>query len=174
MPLAGGVACIGLVVARNHRTAAAMFAATSVAFVTLLFALGADRADRHQSTPHLLSAIHSHSSRPQIASYKILEPSWVFYGGRTIHEFNGDTAAESRIAAEQAAGFLRSSPDCYLITTERHAGDLLPRLSSETGVLARTPYFLKRDTLVLLGRQPPPLWVAAQRTDGHLPPAPLP
>ena len=125
-PLVGGLACIGLAFVRNYRTAAAVFGASAVAFATLLFAVGADRADRHQANHLLFHAIYRQSAQPQIASYQILEPSWVFYGGRPIREIPAPPVQKDayHLAAEQAAGFLNSSEDAFVITSENKLPEL--------------------------------------------------
>ena len=127
-----------------------IFAATAVTFVTLLFAVGADRADRHQTNHLLFQAIRAHSNQPQIACYKILEPSWVFYGGLPIHEFGGSSKEANQLAIQQLVQFLHSSPDAFVITTASRLKEL-PRLTSNEVVIAEAPYFLKDDKLVVLG-----------------------
>jgi len=149
-PIAGGIACVGLAFVRNYRAAVGVFGATAVAFATLLFAVGAERADRHQLNHLLFQAIHRQSSHPQIAAYKILEPSWVFYGGRPVREFNGTTRDAGRLAAQQAAAFLSESPDAFLITTIERRKELASLLPPDIVTLQRVPYFLKDDELVVL------------------------
>src|SRR5207249_3581720 len=61
LPLAGGVACIGFAAVRSNRAAAGSFALTAIAFVTLLFAVGTQRVDRHQTNHRLLHAMYSRS-----------------------------------------------------------------------------------------------------------------
>ena len=62
-PLAGGVACIGLAAIRNYKAAAITFAASAVAFSTMLFAIGAQRADEHQTSHVLLRAAFESTRR---------------------------------------------------------------------------------------------------------------
>jgi hypothetical protein len=112
--------------------------------------VGAERADRHQLNHLLFQAIHAQSREPQIAAYKILEPSWVFYGGRPVREFSGATPGAGRLAARQAAAFLTESPNAFLITTlERHK-EIESLLPLDIVTLQRVPYFLKDEELVVL------------------------
>jgi 4-amino-4-deoxy-L-arabinose transferase-like glycosyltransferase len=156
-PVAAGIACLGLTFVRNYRAAAGVFGAAAVAFATLLFAVGAQQVDQHQTNHLLFKAIHARSSHPQIAAYKVLEPSWVFYGGHAIREFNGATLETARQAARQAAAFLAQSPDAYLITTAERHKELSVHLPPDVTVLERAPYFLKEGNLLVLHRsQSPP------------------
>jgi 4-amino-4-deoxy-L-arabinose transferase-like glycosyltransferase len=151
-PLIGGIACIALVLVRNYRAAAGAFGGVAVAFATTLFAVGADRADRHQANHLLLQAIFAHAPEPKIGSYEILEPSWVFYGGRPIHEFSATTSQNRTAARMEASRFLASSADAYLITTKKHFAELSSSLPPDIGVLGEVPYFLRDGSLVVLGR----------------------
>jgi 4-amino-4-deoxy-L-arabinose transferase-like glycosyltransferase len=149
VPLAGGVACMGLVAARSYKPAAAALAATAVGFVTMLFAVGTERIDRHQASHRLWEAVYARSADPQIASYKVLEPSWVFYSGRFIREFG---ALLDRPSRENVAAYLAHSPDAFVITTEKKLAEVSHALSPNVGIIATAPYFLKDgETLVLLG-----------------------
>jgi 4-amino-4-deoxy-L-arabinose transferase-like glycosyltransferase len=169
-PLAGGVACLGLAAVRSFQAAAATFALSAVAFATLLFSVGTERIDRHQTNQLLWQAIYARSPQPMIASYKVLEPSWVFYGGRPIHEF-ADSATGAPVspagavppAADRAAWFLVQQPNAFVITTETKARELEGRLPPQIGVIEAVPYFLKgKERLVVLGRGGPSPRLAGQ------------
>lgn len=162
-PLAAGVACLGLTAVRNYRGAAITFAGSAVAFVLMLFTVGAQRADEHQKNHIILRAMFERSADPQIASYRVLEPSWVFYAGRPIRELNGKRQVlRERYAgpqplltgdpAQQAAQHLATSPDAFLITTDRRLDDLAPLLPPGAHIVAETDLFLKGERLLLIGR----------------------
>ena len=156
IPLAGGVACVGLVLVRSFRSASGVLALTAVSFATLLFAVATDRIDHHQQNHRLLQAVFSRTSQPQLAAYKVLEPSWVFYGGHRIREFNAVTPHAPRQPAHEAAAFLANDPQAFLITTEQKATELTALLPPHIAILERIPYFLKRNQhLVLLGHRGP-------------------
>jgi hypothetical protein len=157
LPIAGGVACIGLAAVRSFRASAATFAATAAAFAVFLFAFGTQHLDRHQTNHRLFEAIYSRSPNPQIAAYRVLEPSWVFYGGRTVHEFSAASGQPVPVVAHAAANFLLSRPDAFVITTAQKAAELAPHLPPGIGPIAETPYFLrKNETLLVLGHQAVP------------------
>jgi 4-amino-4-deoxy-L-arabinose transferase-like glycosyltransferase len=159
-PLAGGVVCLGLCSVKNHHAAAGVFAATATAFATLLFALGAQEVDRHQTANVILDAVQASSHDPRIASYKILEPSWVFYGGRPI--------AELPAQANSVAIYLVSGPQPFVITTASRLPELQSSLPPDVTILARTRRFLKNDELVLLGRSGQPFdRMVSQEGVGH-------
>jgi hypothetical protein len=167
-PLAAGAACLGLAWVRNYKAAAATFAASAVAFATLLFAVGAQRADSHQTNHVLLRAIHANSREPQIASFRILEPTWVFYAGQPIVALPrmGNGGSESFLvdknlaaaypfgmeSSDQVRWFFHNSPESFLITTRDHADELTGTLPADVVVLAEAPRFLREEQLVVLGR----------------------
>jgi 4-amino-4-deoxy-L-arabinose transferase-like glycosyltransferase len=149
-PLAGGVACIGLAAAANYRAAATAFAGSAVAFTTMLLAVGAQQADRHQTSHVILRAIHEHAQHPHVASYKILEPSWVFYLGQSIEELPKTHTGPS--AAEQVAQHFAHQQEGFVIIASSRLDEVADRLPSDVMVLADTKLFLKDDRLLLLGR----------------------
>jgi 4-amino-4-deoxy-L-arabinose transferase-like glycosyltransferase len=156
--VAGCVACLGFLAVRSYFAAAGTLAMTAIAFATLLFAVAVQRVDRHQTNHALLEAIFSRSSQPHIASYSTLEPSWIFYGGQSIHEFTDHPRIGGGHPAAEAVRFLSESPDHFLITTAKKLRDLSPNLPLGIGVIEQQPYFLHPgQELVLLGpltRQP--------------------
>ena len=68
----------------------------------------------------------------------------MYYSGQTIHEFGHDSLG--------ALQYLQADTDNLLITTDRHWADLQADFSDEIHILAEVPYFLKKDRIVLLGR----------------------
>jgi 4-amino-4-deoxy-L-arabinose transferase-like glycosyltransferase len=145
IPAAGGLAA--LVLWRMNRPAMAIAGVAGSAGVLMLgvFALGAHVVDRHQRADRLLAAIHQTDEQPLVASFRVLEPGWVYYGRRPIREIR-----ESR---EEAAAFLADNPHALLITTERHWRGLSKAgVSPDLVVLASVDRFLKDDRLVVIGR----------------------
>jgi 4-amino-4-deoxy-L-arabinose transferase-like glycosyltransferase len=152
VPVAGCVACLGFLAVRSYFAAAGTLGATAIAFATLMFAVGVDRIDRHQTNHTLLEAIFSRSGQPRIASYSILEPSWVFYGGTAIHEFVNNPRPGRGNAADEAVQFLAESPDHFVITTAQKLPEISPNLPLGIGVIEQAPYFLHSgQKLVVVG-----------------------
>ena len=160
---------------REHpRRAARTIAVAATAFATLLFAIGAYRADQHQLNHRLLSTIRDHSTSPRVAAFGCLEPSWVFYGGFAIDEIteNGVGPTHSPFVAV-GSKWLPKSPvtfadvasheDAFIITSKRQLGEVRARLPKDFQVLETVPLFLKSDELVLLGR-PNPVVVARRNS----------
>jgi len=144
IPLAGAVGCFLWLRRGRPREAAITFAVTAVVFCTTLLGLVPVRVSRHQTVGVLLDTIANSSSRPQIASFGCHEPSWVFYAGRPIRSLE-------KAPSSQLREFLAESRDAFLITTEKQYEALKPELPDNTAVLARTKYFLKDETLVVVG-----------------------
>jgi 4-amino-4-deoxy-L-arabinose transferase-like glycosyltransferase len=152
-PLAGGAFCLALAAIQNYKAAAGAFAASAVAFSTMLFAIGAQQADEHQTSHVILRAIQEHSPAPQVASYDVLEPSWVFYLGQPIRELRREAASNEKGAAgdDQLVAHLMQSADAVVITKSSRLERLDGRLPPGVAILAETDYFLQNDRLVLLG-----------------------
>ena len=125
----------------------ATFVATGILFCWSLFGLVTSQVAKYQQNHLLFEKVVSDRPQSRLASYRCLEPSWVFYSGHTIRPFGGDSVA--------TASFLNASSDHYVITTEHHFQDLQLRVNECVGVLEEVPYFLKKHRLVLLGHVRP-------------------
>jgi 4-amino-4-deoxy-L-arabinose transferase-like glycosyltransferase len=119
----------------------AAFAVTSVAFITAIFAFAANRVDRHQNSEAIAAAIRADSPEPQLAGYRFLEASMVYYAGGNVR------CCEN---AEQVGKFLADSPRAYLVTNDEHAGEIEQHFPGEFRVLLRQPRFLKRNREVVV------------------------
>jgi 4-amino-4-deoxy-L-arabinose transferase-like glycosyltransferase len=161
VPLAGGVACLGLAAVRNLRAAAGVLGATAVTLAVLLFALAAQRIDRHQSCGQIAAAIRAAPPSGAIATYKILEPTWVFYGGRPITELKLAPHAGQHHSVTQ---FFETNPAGLLIARQSHYQEIAPHLPTGV-VVTQTPQFLKDDSLLILRRETFP----AEAQQPHLP-----
>ncbi len=173
-----------LLIRRDARThAASAFAAGALLFTTGLFAFGAARVDTHQTFDTLIRAVHQRSADPQIGTLGVAEPSWVFYAGRPLDRLV--VAASSRdtpgdpSAAQSARRhawtpkptydvwqYLSQSADRYAITSQRYL-DSVGGLRGDVQVLARTPYFLQNDMLLLLARRDAGQGLATRRPADH-------
>lgn len=162
IPVLGGGLCTVFAASRSFRSAAGMLGITAIAFVTLLFSIGAWRLDQHQQQHRLWQMLAAQEHRPELASYRVLEPSWVFYSGQRIIEFGGGPGS-----AQFAGKFLQQHPERYLITTRDRLDELRPYLPPEVVILEEVPYFLRgRHLLVLLGVARRSVEVAAPRWPG--------
>jgi 4-amino-4-deoxy-L-arabinose transferase-like glycosyltransferase len=120
--------------------AAGLSIATGGLFSLLLMGLGPAAADRHQQSHLLLEAVRQ-SGQPQVAALHCLEPSWVFYLGRPIHELPG--------GMEEAVRFLAADEGLVILREQE-----LPKLAENTRlnveVVGRAPLFLKDEALVVV------------------------
>ena len=119
VPIVGCVACIGFVAVRSYFAAAGSLAMTAVAFATLLFAVGIERVDRHQ-TNHVLCR----RSTPARPSPDRLVPRLGAQLGLlrqlSVHEFIDDKRLPPGHHRRRGhRSFLTQSPDHFLITTQR-------------------------------------------------------
>lgn len=165
---------------RARRTQAAVtFALGAAMLVTAIFGWGAVRVDRHREFDTLMAAAFSSSHSPRIGTLGVLEPSWVFYLGQPLdHLFDPELtphlSAEAPWPLIARSGvwpvkphvnvwqFLNERPDRYVITTERIFTQL-PSVPSDVQVVARAPYFMRGDRLVLLARRVEVAGVAADQ-----------
>lgn len=193
VPLFGASACLVLLYRGRMRAAAVSFAVTAFLFCTVLFGWCTWRVDQHRGTERLLAALDL-GPDARIGSLGCLEPSWVFYTGRTIEELRlprPSRRAAARPAAasgtthrsvQQTQGrlwvkrpqvdvrrFLEDADHGFVITTER----VLSRwgeLPEDVRVVAEMPYFLERERLVVLARESVETRVASRRQavdEGH-------
>lgn len=146
---------------------AGVFAGTAVIFTTVLFGVVADRVDSHQQIDHILGAISKRDARTRIASYGLLEPSWVFYSGQSIDELSVSAdQSPSPAWLERHGKWIRKPVLCvedilkrtepYLIIT---SDEYLPRLERELvggfDVIAKAEYFLHEESLYLVAPHNP-------------------
>jgi 4-amino-4-deoxy-L-arabinose transferase-like glycosyltransferase len=145
------------------------FALGSILLMTAGFAWGAARVDSHRQFDTLVEVVQEHAAVAEIGTLGVTEPSWVYYLGRPLDHLSASAeslAPPARIRdrsvpsvethevvqvkpAWHAWQYLAGGPHRFLITTDEHLktiGGLPPGVRE----VARTPYFLQDDTLILL------------------------
>ena len=95
---------------------------------------------KRQRYVELLQATHLHTG--PLVAFGHLEPSWVFYGGRSIHYFAGHEV-------EAFKQFLNQHADTWVITTRQRLRQLRQEVAGEFDVISSTRYFLRNRQLVL-------------------------
>jgi hypothetical protein len=170
IPMLTAIAAYGFVRHYQPGRAAVTFGVGAVLLTTALFALASARVGRHQTFDSFVAAAFRRSEDPQIGTLGVLEPSWVFYTQRPMeHLFAPELTPQAdqdtpRLGAQRtkdwqfkpllnAWRFLDKS-DHHFIITAASVIDRIGDLPSHVEVVARTPYFLRNDELLLLATRP--------------------
>lgn len=163
VPLCGSAGCWWLMKQEHRRSSLVTLAATATLMVALAFGWVAERVSRHQRNGELLQAIERQGDKVRVASFGLLEPTWVFYGERPVHEISlsgerewlgGWIEKDRRWQPKSPLGvrdLAASREKWVVIVKDEHSRRLRAELPADYEVLARVPYFLKEDDLVLLG-----------------------
>ena len=163
IPIVGALVLGILVVRQRDRFIPTALGTTAVVFSTALFGIGTVAVDRYQRLPELLAVVNDDPDA-SVASFGVLESSWVFYSGRPVFELNrqgkeGETRRDParswlpkpRMNVEQ---FLSQKGHQYVVTTDSRLDELLDQAGGALSEVARIPYFLNDDNLVLLTLSP--------------------
>lgn len=157
------------------------FAWGAVLLMTAGFAWGAARVDSHRQFGTLVEAVRAHSAAAEVGTLGVTEPSWVYYLGHPLDHLSAspvssapparihDVPSTSVAAPEvvplkpvwNAWQYLAAGPHRFLITTAEHLesiGGPPPNVRE----IARAPYFLQDDTLILLTAGGPAMASATQ------------
>ncbi|MEM7478134.1 MAG: glycosyltransferase family 39 protein [Planctomycetota bacterium] len=171
IPLVGAIVAYYLYRNEAPQKVAITLGCTTTAFIVAVFAGVMVQADSHQNNRDLLAAMNARSSNPNLASFRVLESSWVFYANRPVVELfavneedpNHDSAQASELRSENwhphpklsVQTFFEQRDEPYLITTREHWESTLEKaISDQVEIVAETGYFLKQDeSLVLLGKR---------------------
>jgi 4-amino-4-deoxy-L-arabinose transferase-like glycosyltransferase len=163
IPLATAAVCWRLAGRGNMLLAAQAFAAGAVLLTMSVFSYGTARADRHQHSDVVLSAIRQRSDNPEIATLGRLEPSWVFYAGQQIG------AVEREDLPDAPRGYFAPGKERFVITTREVLEAMEIQLPEDVQILAEAPYFLKPERLIVLGRSDEPVRTAEGTRGGRSP-----
>jgi 4-amino-4-deoxy-L-arabinose transferase-like glycosyltransferase len=116
-------------------------AATAICFSVCMTALLPSEIGRHQESQQMLRLIR-HNPGPVVA-FGHLEPTWIFYGGRSIQEF----AMHDRESMERV---LHANPDALMITSGPRLNDAVEGLDVPYEIITSTEYFLRDRELLLV------------------------
>ena len=164
IPLLGGLAMWAVTGRRLTAAGATLFPVTAALLTMMSLAVVADRVSRHQENGQLLTTVNQHGNDVRLASFGLLEPTWVFYGRRPVHELHpsgerkwiGNWIEVNRVwrpkPALGVADVLAAPDDWLIITSDDHLEKLTAKLPDDFQVLSDVPYFLKDKRLLLLGR----------------------
>jgi len=159
--VAGAAVARRLAARRQVEWAVRVFAVMSVAWLTAIFGLAALRIDRHQVARPLMAEIEAAGQGEwQVAVYRFLRPSLVFYAGQPVAVLRNE---------EDVARFLASSPRPYVITLDEHGERLKRLLPGQLEEVSRRPRFLRPGEVVVLAprRDSPRLLTADRMAPGR-------
>jgi 4-amino-4-deoxy-L-arabinose transferase-like glycosyltransferase len=157
IPIVGAVCCWWLYETKRVRFAAIAMSLTAIALTTTLFGVATVRLDQHQKNDELLTAIDRDSDSPRVGAFGCLEPTWIFYGGRPIHELQ--TPQQAAVAKAKNPYFRKPiSPeeffakpgDGFVITTKQAFEEYRDAFPADVEVIAESPYFLKKGNLIVV------------------------
>lgn len=168
LPLVAGVVALGRhLLDLDRRWTAGILTAALVPMTTLVFAVGAQRADAHRHDQELIADVLARGDKPKLATFRILEPSWVYYAKQPIAELpkrdprnkaellKQDVHVARMNECKQAALFFTKNEHAYMITTRGFFETLKPHLPPDVQIVAEQPRFLKDEKLVAIGRPAP-------------------
>ena len=140
VPVLGSVFCWWSLRQQRHRQAACGLAGSAMAFSFLMMAVLPAEVGSRQRYELLLQRTRADSG--PLVAFGHLEPTWIFYGGRSIRYFDGDET-------QKLAEFLRDHEDTAVITTRPRLAELRQKTDIQLETVASTPYFLRDRELVL-------------------------
>lgn len=162
---AGCIALVRTLFNLDRRWTLGVMTGCCVAMSTLIFALGAQRVDAHRHDQRLVTDVFAHEAKPKLASYFVLEPSWVYYAKQPIVELpKADPQAakwkkQGKLVAQMSANkqvvqFLSKDPAAYVIMKQAQYDRLKDSLPADVSVVAERPLFdpMKKINLVVVGR----------------------
>lgn len=164
IPLIAGVSLCVMLLRGKGKAIVATLVAAAVIFGVGFFGFGTAAVSRNQHSRVVLDEIKKHDGA-KVATYGAFESTWVFYSGKPITELivgavggqvDPVVAAKPRkfwepVARKPLADFVEHGSDAALIVTVgEHLEDVKTRLPGYV-VLKSTPYFLKEETIYLLG-----------------------
>lgn len=168
IPLSAGVLGWFFIRRDEYHRLPASYAVAAVLFSTALFAFIPQRVDSHQQNNELLATIYENSPDPEIGHFRYLEPTWVFYAARPLTNVTapGDPQPKTqevsptetprmweRKTKVPMGEFLAANPNRFVITTRAAWDETRSQAPADVEVLTEVPYFLKKASLVVVGRR---------------------
>lgn len=164
--LAGGIQSCRFTGRPRVQRYAWTIAITATIFCSGLFGIATVAVDGKNSIGQITDRI-SASRSSAMASWRCLEPSWVFYGGKPIHElvppsskpdayepYFARTSFWQRKPSMTPAQFIDRFPKAQILTTSEHIEELRMFLPDDCVPVKEIDYFLKKDeNLILLQRK---------------------
>ncbi|MCH2181670.1 MAG: glycosyltransferase family 39 protein [Mariniblastus sp.] len=160
IPLLGGLLAVYFAWTDQRFRSVITVSLTSFLFSLTFFGFGTTAVDAHRLTSTVLEPIRQADPAVSVASFQVMESSWVVYSGRPIFELASSNEAtgrnlerdrfwqrKPRITPEE---FSQLEPGAFYLTTNQHVDELLARLPDHYEVAQTTPFFLKKDVQLVL------------------------
>lgn len=157
-PLLGGSAAYWLMRKDAKPQAVAAIALSAALFSVGVFGFGTVAIDRHRDMASVLEPMQASTS--EVATFGVLESSWVFYSDRRLFELAPDTHPKLPKSLKRKKHWKPKpwvSPETFaanegglILTTDEKVETLLRRLP-DYEIIERSPYFLQDQDLVLVG-----------------------
>lgn len=159
-PILGGTAGYLFMRQELNQKAIQAIALSAVLFCVSMFGFGTVAVDQHRNMASVLEPMIQSNS--EVATYGVLESSWVFYAQRPIYELAMDDNPDHPTSLHRDKNWKPKpwvTPEAfaenergYILTTNEQVESLLERVPGY-GVVDQSPYFLKDENLILVGPQ---------------------
>ena len=161
-PLAGGVAGYLLMRKNKNQRAIEVISFSAVLLCVSMFGFGTVAVDQHRDMADVMTPMID--SESEVATFGVLESSWVFYANRRLFELAHDNNPNHPTSIERAKNWKPKpwvTPESFarnegglILTTDQKVESLLSRLPNYR-IIERSPYFLNDNELILVGPQSP-------------------
>lgn len=160
IPLIGAIIGWRFTARGQIREAIVTLAATSILFGPATLGLAVLPIDSHKNT-HLLaeSIIQRSRGKAHVATYKYSPPSLVFYSQIPFERL--------RKRSDVADHFRAHPHDAFLVTSDKYLDSIAAELPPDVKTIRQERLFLKRENVVLLGRDTAPAKASIQDTKSN-------
>lgn len=157
IPLVGGAVALGFMIRNANSNAVISVATSAVLFAWGLFGFGTVAVDQHRDMANVLDKMTTADT--EVATYGVLESSWVFYAKRRLFELAMDDNPKHPTSIQRTKNWKPKpwvTPEVFanteqglILTTNEQSSALLQRLPHYE-IVSESPYFLNDETLVLV------------------------
>ena len=145
IPMLGGFAAIKFLDQEKRERAIQSLIGTAVLIAIMVVGIGPARISHYQDSPLFIAEAKRLAAGEdfEIGTYSYFQPSVVFYAQKKVRLLQ---------TPRQVADFLSSRPHAFVITRLKNHNELRDELGSDVRELMRHRDFLRREELILLGK----------------------
>ena len=157
-PILGGAAGYWFMRNKLNTKAIQAIALSAILFCVSMFGFGTVAVDQHRDMANVLDPMIQSDS--EVATYGVLESSWVFYAKRRIFELAMDHNPAHPTSIHRDKSWkpkpwvtpeaFAANEGGYILTTNEQVDSLLERIP-EYAIVEQSPYFLNDENLILVG-----------------------